>query len=158
MMSQKTILKKQKYSLEKNTNKSISTAKISIIIPTLNESQNIKATLASTQMSNNVEVVVVDAGSEDNTVEIVESLGVKVITGDKNRARQMNIGAMNASGEILLFLHADTLLPADFDIMVREALQDHSTVAGAFALRINAPDISLRLVEWGVRHVKLLLL
>ena len=133
MMSQKTILKKQKYSLEKNTNKSISTAKISIIIPTLNESQNIKATLASTRMSNNVEVVVVDAGSEDNTVEIVESLGVKVITGDKNRARQMNIGAMNASGDILLFLHADTLLPADFDIMVREALQDHSTVAGAFA-------------------------
>ena len=151
MMSQKTILKKQKYSLEKNTNKSISTAKISIIIPTLNESQNIKATLASTQISTNVEVVVVDGGSEDNTVEIVESLGVKVITGDKNRARQMNIGAMNASGDILLFLHADTLLPADFDIMVREALQDHSTVAGAFALRINAPDISLRLVEWGVK-------
>ena len=151
MMYQKNTLEKQKHSLEKNTNQSISTAKISIIIPTLNESQNIKATLASTQISTNVEVVVVDGGSEDNTVEIVESLGMKVITGHKNRARQMNAGARNATGDILLFLHADTLLPANFDIMVREALQHHSTVAGAFALRINAPDIGLRLVEWGVK-------
>ena len=151
MMSQKTILKKQKYSLEKNTNKSISTAKISIIIPTLNESENIKATLASIQTGTNVEVIIVDGGSEDNTVEIVESLGIKVIAGHKNRACQMNAGARNATGDILLFLHADTLLPINFDIMVRDALQQPSTVAGAFALRINAPDIGLRLVEWGVK-------
>lgn len=151
MMYQKTTLEKQKHLLDKNTNQSISTAKISIIIPTLNESQNIKATLASTQISTNVEVIVVDGGSEDNTVEIVESSGVKVITGHKNRARQMNVGAKNATGDILLFLHADTLLPANFDIMIRDALQQPSTVAGAFALRINAPDIGLRLVEWGVK-------
>ncbi|MEL6462581.1 MAG: TIGR04283 family arsenosugar biosynthesis glycosyltransferase [Cyanobacteria bacterium J06621_15] len=151
MMSQKTTLEKQNCLLDKNTNKSISTAKISIIIPTLNESQNIKATLASTQISTNVEVIVVDGGSEDNTVEIVESLGLKVIPGHKNRAYQMNIGAKNATGDILLFLHADTLLPANFDIMVREALKHHSTVAGAFALRINASNIGLRLVEWGVK-------
>ena len=63
----------------------------------------------------------------------------------------MNAGARNATGDILLFLHADTLLPINFDIMVRDALQQPSTVAGAFALRINAPDIGLRLVEWGVK-------
>lgn len=151
MMYQQTALGKEQNLLEKNTNQGISTAKISIIIPTLNESQNIKATLASTQMSTNVEVIVVDGGSEDDTVAIVESLGVKAIASHTNRARQMNVGAMNATGDILLFLHADTLLPANFDVMVRKALKHPSTVAGAFALRINAPDIGLRLVEWGVK-------
>jgi rSAM/selenodomain-associated transferase 2 len=144
-------LKKEKYLLCENGNKSIATAKISIVIPTLNESKNIKATLASTQVSTNVEIIVVDGGSKDNTVEIAESLGVKVIVGYQNRACQMNAGARNATGDILLFLHADTVLPADFDTMIRIALQQPSTVAGAFALRINAPQLGLRLVEWGVK-------
>lgn len=143
-------LKKEKYSLSENHNRNIATARISIIIPTLNESQNIQATLASTH-STNVEVIVVDGGSTDNTVDIVESLGVKVIAGYKNRARQMNAGARNATGDILLFLHADTVLPVDFDAMIRSALQQPSSVGGAFALRINAPDLGLRLVEWGVK-------
>ena len=147
-----TTLKKEKNLLLKNGNRSIATAKISIIIPTLNESKNIKATLISTQTGTNVEVIVVDGGSEDNTVDIAESLGVKVILGYKNRARQMNAGARNATGDILLFLHADTLLPANFDDMIRTALQQPLTVAGAFALRINAPDMGLRLVEWGVKY------
>ncbi|MCJ8282720.1 MAG: glycosyltransferase family 2 protein, partial [Rivularia sp. ALOHA_DT_140] len=56
-----------------------------------------------------------------------------------------------ATGDILLFLHADTLLPANFDVMIRNALQQSLTIAGAFALRINAPDKGLRLVEWGVK-------
>ncbi|NJL78317.1 MAG: glycosyltransferase family 2 protein [Richelia sp. RM2_1_2] len=132
-------------------NQSIATAKISIIIPTLNESKNIKATLASTQKSTNIEVIVVDGGSQDNTVDIVESLGVKVITGYQNRACQMNAGAINATGDILLFLHADTLLPANFDAMIRIGLQQAKIVAGAFSLRINAPQTGLRLVEWGVK-------
>lgn len=150
MMYQVT-LKKEKHSLSENDNRSIATARISIIIPTLNESKNIQATLDSTQASSNVEVIVVDGGSEDNTVDIVECLSVKVMHGYKNRARQMNAGAKNATGDILLFLHADTVLPADFDAMIRTALQQPSSVGGAFALRINAADIGLRLVEWGVK-------
>ncbi|WP_414622398.1 TIGR04283 family arsenosugar biosynthesis glycosyltransferase [Calothrix sp. CCY 0018] len=150
MMYQDT-LKKEKYLLWGNGNRSIATAKISIIIPTLNESKNIQATLSSTQISTNVEVIVVDGGSKDNTVDIVESLGVKVITGYQNRARQMNAGAKNATGDILLFLHADTVLPADFDAMIRTAMQQPLTVAGAFALRINATQPGLRLIEWGVK-------
>ena len=152
MIYKQSTLKKEKYSLSENGNRSVATAKISIIIPTLNESKNIKATLASTKVSKNVEVIVVDGGSQDNTVDIAESLGVKVITGYQNRARQMNAGAMNATGDILLFLHADTLLPANFDAMIRTALQQPLTVAGAFALRINAPQANLRLVEWGVKY------
>ncbi|MBF2016227.1 MAG: TIGR04283 family arsenosugar biosynthesis glycosyltransferase [Rivularia sp. T60_A2020_040] len=154
-------LKEEKYPLSKNANRSNiisvetpfdnATAKISIIIPTLNESKNIKATLASTQKSTNIEIIVVDGGSEDNTVDIAQSPGVKVIKSCKNRAYQMNTGAMNATGDILLFLHADTLLPANFDEMIRIGLQQPKTVAGAFSLRINAPQTGLRLVEWGVK-------
>ncbi len=151
MVYKQSSLKEEKYSLSENGNKNIASAKISIIIPTLNESKHIKATLASTQASTNVEVIVVDGGSGDNTVDVAKSLGVTVITGYQNRAIQMNAGAMNATGDILLFLHADTLLPANFDAMIRKALQQPHIVAGAFALRIDAPQAGLRLVEWGVK-------
>ncbi|KAB8319840.1 glycosyltransferase [Tolypothrix campylonemoides VB511288] len=128
----------------------IDTARISVIIPVLNEVKNIKQAVASTQPSTNVEVIVVDGGSNDGTAEIAESLGVNLIFAPRGRATQMNAGALAASGNILLFLHADTRLPAEFDIMVRTALQQPGVVAGAFAVRIGAQLWSLRLVEWGV--------
>ena len=123
---------------------------ISIIIPTFNEAANIENAIASTQPSTNVELIIVDGGSQDNTVNIAQSLGVKVILSAPGRAVQMNAGAMAATGDILLFLHADTCLPAGFDKMVRNALQQPKTVAGAFALRIDAPNLALRWVEKGV--------
>ncbi|MEJ1934253.1 TIGR04283 family arsenosugar biosynthesis glycosyltransferase, partial [Nostoc sp. NIES-2111] len=95
-------------------------------------------------------VIVVDGGSQDDTVAIAGSLGVKVISSSPGRAVQMNTGAALASGDILLFLHADTLLPVGFDEMIRAALQQPGVIAGAFALRINADLASLRLVEKGV--------
>ncbi|MBH8555032.1 TIGR04283 family arsenosugar biosynthesis glycosyltransferase [Nostocaceae cyanobacterium CENA357] len=128
----------------------LSTAKISIIIPTLNEQENIKAAIATTQPSTNIEVIVVDGGSQDDTVKIAQSLGVKVISSLSGRAIQMNTGAIAASGEILLFLHADTRLPIGFDEMIRTALQQPKTVGGAFALHINDPSWGLRWVERGV--------
>lgn len=129
----------------------ISKEKISIIIPTLNEAKTIAQTLTSTQQgANNVEVIVVDGGSEDNTRAIAQSLGVKVLSTTTGRATQMNVGAKVATGDILLFLHADTHLPAEFDTLVRTTLTQPGFIAGAFALRIDATLISLRLIEWGV--------
>lgn len=129
----------------------INNSKISIIIPTLNEAGNIKTAIATTQSGTNIEVIVVDAGSQDDTVAIAESLGVKVILSNPGRAVQMNTGAAVATGEILLFLHADTRLPMGFDEMARKALQQAGVVAGAFTLQIDAPVLALRLVEWGVK-------
>ncbi|MBE8988198.1 TIGR04283 family arsenosugar biosynthesis glycosyltransferase [Nostoc sp. LEGE 12450] len=129
---------------------SINAAKISIIIPAINEAENIKKAIATTQGSINIEVIVVDGGSSDDTVAIAQSLNVKVISSSPGRAVQMNAGAVAASGEIVLFLHADTCLPTGFDEMVRTALQQPGIVAGAFKLRIDASLLSLRWVEWGV--------
>lgn len=128
----------------------IDAVRISIIIPTLNEAENIKEAIATTQPNTNIEVIVIDGGSQDDTVAIAQSLGVKVISSSPGRAAQMNTGAVAATEEILLFLHADTCLPTGFDDMVRTALQQPGTVAGAFKLRIDASLFSLRWVEWGI--------
>ncbi|MTJ10378.1 MULTISPECIES: TIGR04283 family arsenosugar biosynthesis glycosyltransferase [unclassified Anabaena] len=124
---------------------------ISIIIPTLNEADNLKEAVSSIQSSTNVEIIIVDGGSEDETLSIAKFLDVKVIISPPGRANQMNAGAEVASGEILLFLHADTRLPTNFEQMIRTTLAKPGIVAGAFALRIDAPNWGLRLVEWGVK-------
>ncbi len=101
-----------------------SKAKISIVIPVLNEAATIAKVLADLHSLPNVEVIVIDGGSSDDTISIVAGLGIKVIPAEKGRARQMNVGAKAATGEILLFLHADTILPLGFETMVRSTLQE----------------------------------
>jgi rSAM/selenodomain-associated transferase 2 len=97
-----------------------------------------------------LEIVVVDGGSQDQTVAIAKAAGVNVIESTIGRAQQMNIGATAATGEILLFLHADTQLPASFDQTIRHILNQPGILAGAFQLKIDADLWGLRLVEWGV--------
>jgi rSAM/selenodomain-associated transferase 2 len=129
--------------------------KISIIIPILNEATTIEETLIRLQDASEVEVIVVDGGSRDETVAIAKCVGkvlkkslpINVISAAASRARQMNAGAAAATGDILLFLHADTHLPIGFDTLVRQALQNPGTIAGAFELRINAQLLGLRLIE-----------
>jgi rSAM/selenodomain-associated transferase 2 len=127
-----------------------SVARISIIIPVLNEAATIRAAIDSTLPSRNVELIVVDGGSRDATRQIAQRQGVQVITSAAGRAQQMNVGAQAATGEILLFLHGDTRLPEGFDQLIRAALQNPQAMAGAFRLRINAPQRRFRWVEWGV--------
>ncbi len=88
---------------------------LSIIVPALNEAATIAVTLAAVQglRTGGAEVLVVDGGSDDGTPAQCRGLADRVITGPRGRARQMNAGAAAARGEVLLFLHADTLLPPD---------------------------------------------
>ena len=128
---------------------------ISIIIPVLNEAATIEETLTRIQKASDVEVIVVDGGSRDETVVIANHLSkilapflpIRVISAAAGRASQMNAGAAAATSDILLFLHADTHLPSGFETLVRQALQNPGTIAGAFELRIDGQLRGLRLVE-----------
>lgn len=121
--------------------------KISIIIPVLNEAENIESVISGIQNAENIEIIIVDGGSQDNTVEIAQGLGVKVIVTNRGRGLQMNAGAKIATGEILLFLHGDTQLPTGFEIDIRNIWIDSNIIAGAFQLKIIGSQWSLRLIE-----------
>nr|WP_256387479.1 TIGR04283 family arsenosugar biosynthesis glycosyltransferase [Chroococcidiopsis sp. TS-821] len=124
-------------------------------MPVVNEATNLPQTLASIQPDRALEIIVVDGGSSDRTLEIAHSFGVKVLSAPvANRAVQMNLGALSATGDILLFLHADTRLPKGFDTLIHQALNTpkhhKQVIAGAFALHIDAALLSLRIIERGV--------
>ncbi len=122
-------------------------SQLSVIIPTLNEAEEIERTLDSLRRAAGVETLVVDGCSTDGTAEIARRAGVEVVDAPRGRASQMNAGARAATGEFLLFLHADTRLPEGFDRPVKELLATGRFVAGAFRLRIDGPSRSLRLIE-----------
>jgi hypothetical protein len=120
---------------------------ISVVIPTLNEAGGVAKTVRRAKDGRNVEVIVADGGSQDDTTGIAAGLGARVLATEPPRARQMNAGAAAATGDILIFLHADTHRPAGFEGCVRRSLSRDGVVAGAFALGIDSPRVSLRLME-----------
>ncbi|MGD8372513.1 MAG: TIGR04283 family arsenosugar biosynthesis glycosyltransferase [Syntrophobacterales bacterium] len=120
---------------------------ISIIIPTLNEAENLGTTLANAQKGKGVEIVVVDGGSSDGTDGLAKSFGVRLLVTGAGRANQANAGALVAKGTILLFLHADTRLPEGFDREIQRVLANPFTVAGAFKLAIEGAGMGLRIIE-----------
>ncbi len=124
--------------------------KLSVIIPAINEEMNLQRALASVGSPSDIlEVIVVDAGSSDHTVDIARRHGCKVFLGNPGRANQMNAGAAIATGEHLLFLHADTRLPANYRVEIDRVLAT-SVACGAFRLQIDAPVLAFRMVESGV--------
>jgi len=102
------------------------------VIPTLNEEAHLFQTLEQTGEGFNVETIVVDGGSTDGTRDIARN-GLVCSGG---RAAQQNFGADRARGELLLFLHADTLLPDRWDWIIRSTLADPSVVLGAFSFKV----------------------
>lgn len=126
----------------------LSSAMISIIIPTLNEECALPATLKHVFAQNGVfEVIVVDGGSTDNTINIVTSHPrIKLLKAHAGRARQMNTGAKQADGEWLLFLHADTKLPRGGLAEIQQLSSE--VLAGGFSHRFSGQAWGLRLVSW----------
>jgi rSAM/selenodomain-associated transferase 2/rSAM/selenodomain-associated transferase 1 len=124
------------------------TQKISIIIPALNEAATIGRTLSQLDGVDDLEVIVVDGGSIDATVELARSRGAQVIQSNPGKAVQMNTGAAAAAGNILVFLHADTLLPEDFCDQIVATLNQKGVAAGAFRLRIDSPAAGIRFIEY----------
>jgi glycosyltransferase involved in cell wall biosynthesis len=114
--------------------------KFSIIIRTLNEEKNIQSCLSALQpLRNNCEVIIADGESIDNTRILAAPLADKVVTSAKGRARQRNNGAMHATGNVLIFLHADTSLPENAldKIICGDGFVHRWATKAAFAFKFN---------------------
>ena len=113
--------------------------KLSIVMPVLDEAAEIEAALGALvpYRQRGVEVVVADGGSGDGTAALARPLADRVIASPRGRAAQMNAGAAAATGDVLLFLHADTRLPENADRLVRDGLARSAKVWGRFDVRID---------------------
>jgi rSAM/selenodomain-associated transferase 2 len=110
---------------------------ISIVIPVFNEEKAIGAALGALLPLAPHEIIVVDGGSDDRTAEICASFGVRVLDSGRGRGRQMNAGAARATGDVLLFLHADTRLPHSAFRDIAAALENPRYVGGRFDLELD---------------------
>ena len=120
---------------------------VSVILPALNEEAHIKEAILSAK-NPDAEIIVVDGGSADRTVERAKHAGAEVITAPRGRALQQNAGAATARGTVLLFLHADTILPKDYVAQVFETLMDKRVVLGAFLFKTNLDRILMKGIEF----------
>ncbi len=128
--------------------------KISIIIPTLNEERYLPKTIESifqhAEFPQDLEILVVDAGSLDQTAKIAEELGVKVFQKPEfvlKKYESLNFGIKQANGDVILFLDADTILPKEFDIKISKSLGQQGIVGGAFEFSFDHLDWKLSLLQ-----------
>lgn len=121
-------------------------AKLSVIIPTLNEQEALPRTLEDLGNIAGIEVIISDGGSTDNTVDVCRGVA-KVISSVPGRGRQLNAGAAEASGDILLFLHADTILSENWNDKILSALSNKEVVGGAFSLSIDSDRLSHKIIS-----------
>lgn len=130
-------------------------ARVSVIIPTFNEAALLPSTMASLEGNRlSCEVIVVDAGSQDATVELARAHGAQVVNSTrKQRAAQLNLGTKAATGGCFVFLHADTRLPEGGLDLIATALGVKGVVGGAFARRFEPTTPWLR-VSWRIATLR----
>ena len=132
---------------------------LSVIIPALNEAENIGAVVEAVRRAKPHEVIVVDGGSTDPTAELAAQAGAIVLTSPAGRGRQQRLGAERAQGEWLLFLHADTRLPENYPHVVAQILSRPEVAGGAFRFQLDEPGMRYRwierLVDWRCRTFEL---
>lgn len=123
---------------------------ISIIIPSLNEEEYINQTLTHLiSLPGDFEIIVVDGGSRDGTLAVVKKfIKVKLVSSEKGRGIQMNNGAKIAKGKVLLFLHADTLLPYNAYPSILAFMQNEKNVGGSFYLKLDKDHLLLDFYSW----------
>jgi rSAM/selenodomain-associated transferase 2 len=125
----------------------VSGTPLSVVVPALDEAPVLAATLERLRpmRARGAEVIVVDGGSADGTREVASALADRVLAAPRGRASQQNAGAAAARGAVLLFLHADTLLPADADRLVLDGLARAGRGWGRFDVRLSGSHPLLRL-------------
>lgn len=124
---------------------------LSIIIPTLNEAANISRifdNISSSLHDNDYEIIISDGGSSDSTMKIAESFSGKTIISQPGRGSQLNNGALHSKGDVLLFIHADSILPESFDLLISKIMNDHNTDCwGFFLLQLSSRRRIFRIIE-----------
>jgi rSAM/selenodomain-associated transferase 2 len=125
-------------------------ARLSIVVPVLNEAPGIRAALEALAplRARGHEVVVADGGSDDGTAELARPLCDRLVVAPRGRALQMNAGARVAEGDVLLFLHADTVLPPDASDVISQSTADHAW--GRFDIEIEGTHPMLKVVAWSM--------
>ena len=124
-------------------------SKISIIIPTINEANNLPLLLSDlSSIQKDGEIIIIDCGSKDKTVDIANIYGAKVYKSkERNRGLQLNIGAKNSKGDWLIFLHADTRLTHDWFKKINSFLNGDKNYIYYFKFKINHEKIIFRVLE-----------
>lgn len=123
--------------------------RFSIIIPVFHESKLINTQLEAVKhltTDEPFEIIVVDGSPTLDTLQVITNKTIITASCLQGRGRQMNVGAAHASGDILVFLHADTTLPTNALLLIRKSLQNEQLVGGAFTLQIQSPRVSLRMI------------
>jgi rSAM/selenodomain-associated transferase 2 len=123
--------------------------RISVIVPALNEASLIAAAVRRAWETGPHEVIVADGGSVDGTADLAHQAGCTLVQGATGRAWQQNLGARQATGDVLLFLHADTWLAPGALRQIEGAVADRRVLCGAFMQSIEAPGAIYRLLERG---------
>ena len=123
---------------------------LSIIMPVLNEAAGVAAAVQTLAplVARGAQLLLADGGSADDTLTRAQTCAVQIISTQRGRALQMNAGAQLATGGVLLFLHADTRLPANADVLIAEALASGAQVWGRFDVGIDGQPRLLRIVAW----------
>lgn len=134
--------------------------RVSVIIPTLNEAAHLAETLRHVIAAQPHEIIIADGGSSDATLGMATEAGAHIIHTERGRGTQMNAGSRVATGELLFFLHADTLPPINCAEAIRETLRAPQTIAGAFRFRLREPAprgaaIIERLTAWRSESLQL---
>lgn len=127
--------------------------KLSIIIPVINEEATIGRLLKQLCSSPNrdqIEIIIVDGGSTDSTLDQCSSCDIRVLHGEKGRAKQMNLGAQKAMGEVLYFVHADTIPPISYFEDIFEALQKGYPI-GCYRFKFESSHVMLRINSYFTR-------
>ena len=124
-------------------------ATVSVIVPTLNESAHVTATLSPLQhiRRSGHEIILVDGGSDDGTRDVASSQVDRVMTGPRGRALQLNVGAREARGDTLLFLHADTVISPEAIAAFLDEFPSSRWVWGRFDVRLSGSHFMFRVVE-----------
>ena len=127
---------------------------LSIIVPILNESEQLPDLLEHLSLWKQVgcDVILVDGGSVDQSYELAEAQGFKVLRSERGRALQMNTGAAEACGDCLLFLHADTRLPKHADQLILRTMQETSADWGRFNVCITGRSFMFKVIAWFMNH------